>query len=47
MADDTTLYVFDSDITSVLGMLEHKFELAIAWFDMNYKKLNADKFHLL
>ena len=28
-------------------MLEHNSELAIAWFEMNYMKLNTDKCHLL
>ena len=28
-------------------MLEHNSELAIAWFEMNYMKLNTDKYHLL
>ena len=27
--------------------LEHNSELAIAWFEMNYMKLNTDKCHLL
>ena len=27
-------------------MLEHNFELVIAWFGMNYMKLNTDKCHL-
>ena len=31
----------------VLERLEHNSELAIAWFEMNYMKLNTDKCHLL
>ena len=46
-ADDTTPYVCDSDLKSVLEKLEHNSELAIAWFEMNYMKLNTDKCHLL
>ena len=46
-ADDTTSYVCDSNFKSVLEKLEHNFELAIAWFEMNYLKLNTDKCHLL
>ena len=45
-ADDTTPYVCDSNLKSVLEMLEHNSELAVAWFEMNYRKLNTDKCHL-
>ena len=45
-ADDTTPYVCDSNLKSVLEKLEHNSELAIAWFEMNYMKLNTDKCHL-
>ena len=45
--DDTTQYVCDSTLKSVLEKLEHNSELAIAWFEMNYMKLNTDKCHLL
>ena len=34
-ADDTTPYVCDSNLKSVLEKLEHNSELAIAWFEMN------------
>ena len=46
-ADDTTPYVCDSTLKSVLETLEHNSELAIAWFEMNYMKLNTNKCHLL
>ena len=46
-ADDTTPYVCDSNLKSVLEKLEHNSELAIAWFEMNYMKLSADKCHPL
>ena len=46
-ADDTTPYVCDSNLKSVLETLKHSSELAIAWFEMNYMKLNTDKCHLL
>ena len=36
-------YVCDSNLKSVLEKLEHNSELAIAWFEMNYMKLNTDK----
>ena len=42
-ADDTTPYVCDSNLKSVLETLQDNSELAIAWFEMNYMKLNADK----
>ena len=41
-ADDTTLYVCDSKLKTVLETLEHNFELAITWFETNYMKLNTD-----
>ena len=46
-ADDTTPYVCDSNLKSVLETLQHISELAIAWFEMSYMKLNTDKCHLL
>ena len=46
-ADDTTPYVCDSKLKSVLESLEHNSELAIAWLEMNYMKLNTSKCHLL
>ena len=46
-ADDTTPYVCNSNLKSVLETLEHNSELAIAWFEMNYMKLNTNKCHLL
>ena len=45
-ADDTTPYVCDSNLKPALEMLEHNSELAIAWFEMNYMKLDTDKCHL-
>ena len=44
---DTTPCVCDSNLKSVLGKLEQNSELAIAWFEMNYMKLNTDKCRLL
>ena len=46
-ADDTIPCVYDSNLKLVLETLEHNSELAIAWFEMNYMKLNTDKCHLL
>ena len=46
-ADGATPYVCDSNLKSVLKTLEHNSELAIAWFEMNYMKLNIDNCHLL
>ena len=42
-ADDTTPYVCNSNLKSVLETLKHNSELAIAWFEINYMKLNTDK----
>ena len=41
--DDTTLYVCNSNVKSVLEKLKQNSELAIAWFEMNYMKLNTNK----
>ena len=46
-ADDTSPYVCDSNLKSVLETLEHNSELTIAWFETNYMKLNTNKCHLL
>ena len=43
----TQLYVCDSKLKTVPETLENNSELAIAWFEMNYIKLNTDKSHLL
>ena len=45
-ADDTTPYVCNSNLKSVLETLEHNSKLAIAWFEMNYMKLDIEKWHL-
>ena len=45
-ADDTPPYVCDSNLKSVRETLEHNSELTIAWFEMNYMKLNTNKCHL-
>ena len=46
-ANDTTPYVCNSNLKSVLETLEHNSELVIAWFEMNHMKLNGDKCHFL
>ena len=46
-ADDATPYVCILNLKTVLETLEHNSELAIAWFETNYMKLNTDKGHLL
>ena len=46
-ADNTTPYVCNSNLKSVLETLEHNSELTIAWFETNYMKLNTNKCHLL
>ena len=46
-ADDAAPYVCDSNLKSVSEKLGHNSELSIAWFEMNYMKLNTDKCHLL
>ena len=46
-ADDTTPYLFGSNLKSVLEKLEYNSELAIAWVEMNHMKISTDKWHLL
>ena len=46
-AEDTTPYVCDSNLKTVLETLERNSELAIAWFETNYMKLHTNKCHLL
>ena len=46
-ANDKSPYVCDSNLKLVLETLEHNSELAITWFETNYKKLNINKCHLL
>ena len=46
-ADDTTAYVCDINLESVLEKLEENSELARTWFEKNYIKLNTDKYHLI
>ena len=46
-ADDTTPFVCDTDLETVLHKLEQNFALAISWFESNYMKLNTDECHLL
>ena len=44
--DDTTPYIFYSNLKLVLEKIEHNSELVIDWFEMNYMKLDTDKCHL-
>ena len=46
-ADDTTSFVYDSNLKTALETLEHNSELAVGWFETNYIKLNTNKCHLL
>ena len=47
VADDTTPYVCDTDLPSILRNLEKDTISAIMWFDANYMKLNQEKCHFL
>ena len=46
-ADDTTFFVCDKDLKTLISRLEHDSHLAFKWFESNYMKLNQDKCHLL
>ena len=47
LAVDTTPYVCDTDLPSLLQKLESDTISAIIWFDANYMKLNQSKCHFL
>ena len=47
VADDTTFYICDEDLNTLINRLEHDTALAAAWFENNFMKLNQDKCHLL
>ena len=46
-ADDTTTYISDASLESVLKSLEKNSMLAVRCFENNYMKLNTDKCHLI
>ena len=46
-ADDTTPFVCDLELNTVLNKLEENSAIALSWFEINYMKLNSDKCHLL
>ena len=46
-ADDTTFYVCDKDLNTLINRLEHDIALAVGWFENNFMKLNQDKCNLL
>ena len=47
LADDTTFYSSNIDLSELMRQLEHDSHLAIEWFESNYFKLNTQKCHLL
>ena len=46
-ADDTTFYVCDKDLNTLINRLEHDSALPVEWSDNHFMKLNQDKCHLL
>ena len=46
-ADDTTFYICDKDLSTLINRLEHDAAVAVEWFENNFMKLNQDKRHLL
>ena len=46
-ADDTTFYVCDKDLNTLINRLEYDTAPAVEWFENNFIKLNQDKCHLL
>ena len=47
MADDTTPYACDMDLSRLLHNLESDKASAIVWFEANYMKLNQSKCHFM
>ena len=47
LADDTTPYTCDTNLSNLLYNLESDTASAVMWFEANYMKLNADKCHFL
>ena len=47
LADNTTPYACDIDLPTLLRNLEYDTLSAIIWFDVNYMKLNEEKYHFL
>ena len=46
-ADDTTFYVCDKDLNTLINRLEHETALVVERFENNFMKLNQDNCHLL
>ena len=46
-ADDTTFYVYDKDLNTLINRLEHETALVVERFENNFMKLNQDNCHLL
>ena len=47
LADDTTPYACDTNLSTLLHNLEYDTKSACAWFDANYMKLNEGKCHFM
>ena len=47
LADDTTPYACDTNLSTLLRNREYDTLSAIIWFEFNYMKLNEDKYHFL
>ena len=46
-ADDTTPYICNNNLDSVIAKLEEDSSLLIKWINNNHMKANPDKFHIL
>ena len=46
-ADDTTFYICDKDLNTLINRLEHYTAPTVEWFENDFMKLNQDKCHLL
>ena len=46
-ADDNSSFIFNKFITEVLKLLEEESNKLYRWYELNWLKPNADKYHLL
>ena len=46
-ADDNSPFILNKSITEVLKLLEEDSNMLYSWYELNWLKSNADKYHLL
>ena len=46
-AHETTFYVYDKNLSTLINRLEHDTTVAVEWCENNFMKLNQGKWHFL